>query len=117
MKVLSSNLQCSPLNTLTKDHDVYLRAAVVQDLDVSTKGLVHDIYRHVITVGQVPQQVQNFVGHHPVFVVFSQASDEFQQLLTLFFASIGPAGLQETPNGFITSTCHEKQTTPRPPPT
>lgn len=32
-----------------------LRAAVVQDLDVGTQGLVHDVHRHVVTVSQVPQ--------------------------------------------------------------
>lgn len=70
---------------------MYLRATVVQYFDVSTKGLVHNIYRHVITVCQVPQQVQDLVGHHSIFIIFSQASDEFQKFFTLFFAGIGPA--------------------------
>lgn len=35
--------------------NMYLGATVIQYLDVSTKSLVHDVYRHIIAVCQVPQ--------------------------------------------------------------
>ena len=54
-----------------------LRAGVVQDLDVGTESMVHGIGRAVISVGQVPQQIQHltYIGgrqslskHTPVMV-------------------------------------------------
>lgn len=65
---------------------------------MGTQGLVHDVHRHVITVRQVPQQVQHLVGHHAVLVVLRQAPDQLQKLLALLFARVGPACLQEVQN-------------------
>lgn len=47
----------------------YLWAAVVQNLDMSAKGLVHDIHRNIITMGQIPQQIEHFVSHHAILVI------------------------------------------------
>lgn len=77
---------------------MYLGATVIQYLDVSTKSLVHDVYRHIITVCQVPQQVEDLVGHHPILIILSQAPDKFQQFFTLLLASIGPACLYKSNN-------------------
>lgn len=77
---------------------MYLGATVIQYLDVCTKSLVHDVYRNIIAVCQVPQQVEDLVGHHPVLVIFSQAADKFQQFFTLLLAGIGPACLHRGNN-------------------
>lgn len=74
---------------------MYLGATVIQYLDVSTKSLVHDVYRHIIAVCQVPQQVEDLVGHHPILIILSQAPDEFQQFFTLLLAGVGPACLHK----------------------
>ena len=78
--------------------NMYLGATVIQYLDVSTKSLIHDVYRHIITVCQVPQQVKDLVGHHAILIILSQAPDKLQQFFTLFLAGIGPACLQKKSN-------------------
>lgn len=77
---------------------MYLGATVIQYLDVSTKSLVHDVYGHIIAVCQVPQQVEDLVGHHPILIILSQAPDKFQQFFTLLLTGIGPACLQKRNN-------------------
>ena len=62
---------------------------------MSTQSLVHDVHRNIIAVSQVPQQVENLVGHHTVLVVLSQAPDQFKQLLALLLACVGPARLHK----------------------
>lgn len=78
--------------------NMYLGATVIQYLDVSTKSLIHDVYRHIITVCQVPQQVKDLVGHHAILIILSQAPDKLQQFFTLLLAGIGPACLQKRNN-------------------
>lgn len=93
-----SDLQLFPLRYLHGQdwlRLVYLWAAVVQDLDVGTQRLVHDVHGHVITVGQIPQQVQHLVGHHAILVVLRQPADEFQKFLPLLFTCVGPARLRD----------------------
>lgn len=74
----------------------YLGAAVIQDLDVSAESLVHDVHWHVVAVRQVPQQVEDFVGHHAVLVVLGQPPDQLQQFLALLLAGVGPARLHQS---------------------
>lgn len=75
---------------------MYLGATVIQYLDVSTKSLVHDVYRNIITVCQVPQKVEDLVGHYPILIILSQAPDKFQQFFALLLASICPACLYKS---------------------
>lgn len=72
----------------------HLGAAVIQDLDVSAERLVHDVHGHVVAVRQVPQQVEDLVGHHAVLVVLGQPPDQLQQFLALLLAGVGPARLR-----------------------
>ena len=51
--------ETSPMSVLQKPH---LGAAEVEDFDLCRQGLVHDVSRHIVTVGQVPQQSQH-LGH------------------------------------------------------
>ena len=90
-----------------------LRAGVVQDLDVGTESMVHGIGRTVISVGQVPQQIQHLTYRRPrvslqaytsdggdldchdsLFVILCQVADELQQLLTLLLAGPYPTPLE-----------------------
>lgn len=75
------------------NRSMYLWATIVQYLDVSTESLVHDVYRNIIAVCQVPQQVKDLVGHHTILIILSQATNKFQQFFTLLLAGIGPACL------------------------
>lgn len=65
---------------------------------MSAERLVHDVHGHVITVRQVPQQVEDLVGHHAVLVVLGQPPDQLQEFLALFLAGVGPARLRQSNN-------------------
>lgn len=92
---VSYSTQVHAGNDVALSSELDLRAAVVQDLDVGTQGLVHDVHRHVVTVSQVPQQVEHFVSHHSILIVLRQPADQLQELLPLLFTRVRPTRLPE----------------------
>ena len=79
---------------VSKAAQPHLGATIIQYFYVGTESQVHDVYRHIITMGQIPQEVQHFVCHHTIFIIFCKTTYQLKQLFSLLFTCICPTGLE-----------------------
>ena len=79
---------------VSKPAQPYLGTAVIEYFYVGAESQVHDVYRHIITMGQIPEEVQHLVCHHTVFVIFCKTTNQLKQLFSLLFTRICPTGLE-----------------------
>ena len=63
------------------------------------EGVVHGVRGAVVSVRQVPQQLQDLGCHDALLVVLGQVSDELQKLVTLLLGGTHPAPLRRGGGG------------------
>ena len=71
-----------------------LGAAVVQNLDMGSQSLIHDVRAGITGMSECPEELEHLVRHHAVLVILRQPPDELQQPLSLSSHGTPPAVLE-----------------------